>query len=238
MRYAWLVSLLLAMLLSACGRGHSTAPASEPSTPAQSTPQAPAERGSNSTPAPEVRTSEIPYTKDKRLSYAGYLITVERKRVKVEEFNAENEVAVLKKNGRIIGAFDAVRHPLGAFTCLALATVLGDQYKQLMIEQTGPREWTSWVVALKPTFRVVFKSTEYPVDHELGAEDLDGDGVPELLLTLNTFWFFDGLCGACSPRFAIAFKYDKKRGSFRPANHILRGFCDTADTNSPRPSSR
>jgi len=225
----YLVCLSFVLLLSACGRGHSTAPTSETSTPAQSTPQPPAERESNSTPAPEVSTSEIPYTKDKRLSYAGYLITVERKRVKVEEFNAENEVAVLKKNGRIIGAFDAVRHPLGAFTRLALAPVLGDQYKQLVIEQTGPRAWACWVVALKPTFRVVFKSTEYPVDHELGAEDLDGDGVRELLMTLNTFWFFDGLCGACSPRFDIAFKYDQTRGGFRPANHILNGLCDTAD---------
>lgn len=87
----------------------------------------------------------------------------------------------------------------------------------------------AWVVALKPRFRVVFSNTEYPVDHELGAEDLDGDGVPELLLTLNTFGFFDGLCGACSPRFAIAFKYDKKRSGFRPANHILKGSWDTAD---------
>jgi hypothetical protein len=229
MRRARLVSLGFVLLLSTCSRGHSTAPTSETSTPAQPTPQAPAERESNSSPAPEVRTSEIPYTKDKRLSYAGYVITVERKRVKVEEFSAENEVAVLKKNGRIIRAFDAVRHPLGAFTRLALVPLLGDRYKQLIIEQTGPREWACWVMALKPHFRVIFDNTEYPVDHELGAEDLDGDGVPELLMTLNTFWFFDGLCGACSPRFAIAFKYDRNRGVFRPANHILKGLCETAD---------
>ncbi|HLF84271.1 MAG TPA: hypothetical protein VI837_08865 [Blastocatellia bacterium] len=172
-----------------------------------------------------MRTSEIPYTKDK-LSYAGYSITVERKRVKVEEYNAENEVAVLKKNGRTIRAFDAVRHPLGAFTRIALAPVLGDGYLQLVVEQTGPRSWAYWVTALKPHFRIVF-TNDYPVDHELRVEDRDGDGIPELLMTLNTFWFFDGLCGACSPRFDIAFKYDKKRGDFRPANHILKALCDT-----------
>ena len=54
-------------------------------------------------------------------------------------------------------------------------------------------------------------------------------GVSELFMALHTFWFFDGLCGACSPNFDIAFKYDTKRGIFRPANHVVKGSCDTAD---------
>jgi hypothetical protein len=84
-------------------------------------------------------------------------------------------------------------------------------------------------VALKPRFRVIFNSTDYDVGHELEADDVDGDGTSELFMALHTFWFFDGLCGACSPNFAIAFKYDRKRGIFRPANHVVKGSCDTAD---------
>jgi len=225
----YLISLIFVLVLSACGRAKSTAENSQTSNTTELTPKAPAQPETASAAAPDERTSELPYTERKRLSYAGYVVTVERKPVKVEEFNAENEVAVLKKDGRIIKAFDAVRHPLGAFTRLALVPIVGDRYKQLVIEQTGPREWAYWVLALKPRRRVVFTNIDYPVDHELGAEDLDGDRVPELVLTLNTFWFFDGLCGACSPRFAIAFKYDQRRGDFRPANHILKGFCDTDD---------
>lgn len=225
----YLVFLSFVLVLSACSRAHSTAENSHTSNTTESTPKAPAQPEAISAPVPDERTSELPYTERKRLSYAGYVVTVERKPVKVEGFNAENEVAVLKKDGKIIKAFDAVRHPLGAFTRLALVPILGDRHKQLVIEQTGPREWAYWVVALKPRPRVVFTNLDYPVDHELGAEDLDGDRVRELVLTLSTFWFFDGLCGACSPRFAIAFKYDQKRRDFRPANHILKGFCDTDD---------
>ena len=227
MRSPYLVFLSFVLVLSACGRGHSPAENSQISNTTEITPNAPAQPETNSAPTPDERTSELPYTEHKRLSYAGYVVTVERKPVKVEEFNTENEVAVLKKDGRIIRAFDVIRHPLGAFTRLALVPILGDRSKQLVIEQTGPREWAYWVLALKPRLRVVFTNIDYPVDHELGTEDLDGDGRRELLMTLNTFWFFDGLCGACSPRFAIAFKYDKKRGDFRPANHILKGFCDS-----------
>lgn len=228
MRRAWLVSLSFGLLLFACGRGRSTAPTSEPATPAQST-QAPPKSDSTPTLAPEARASEIPYTEEKSLSYAGYQISVEQRRVNVEGIAAEIEVAILKKKGRIIRVFDEVRNPTGALARFALVPVLGDPHKQLIIEQTGPREWAYWVVALRPRFRVIFKSTDYDVGHELEAEDLDGDGTRELVMALHTYWFFDGLCGACSPLFGIAFKYDRRLGVFRPANHVLKGFCVTAD---------
>jgi len=229
MRRARLVSLSFVLLISACSRGRSTAPISEPSTPDQSTLQAPASGGATSASAPEEKTSEIPYTKDRRLSYGGYLIMIERRLVNVEGFVADVERAVLKKKGRIIAVFDRVRDPHGASIALALAPVVGDRHRQLVVEQTGPRQWAYWVVALKPRFRVIFNSADYGVGHELEANDVDGDGTSELFMTLHTFWFFDGLCGACSPNFAIAFKYDQRRGVFRPANHTVKGLCYTAD---------
>jgi hypothetical protein len=216
------------LLLSGCGQRPSQSPVAETSTPAPSTPQVSAEPESTSSAAPEPKEFEIPYTKN-RLSFAGYVITIKPKQVRGEDYIAENEVAVLKKNGKVIREFDAVRHPLGGYTKLALVSVLGNRTKQLIVEQTGPREWAYWVVALKPHFRVVFTNTDYPLDHEPEIKDLDSDGLPELLMTLNTFWFFDGLCGACSPRFAVALKYDKRRRSFRPANHLMKGLCDTPE---------
>ena len=226
MRRICSVLLSFALLFPAWSRRDSPAPIFETSTPAKST-QAPAEGALIS--AADGGALVIPYTKKRRLSYAGYLITIEHKRVNVEGFSPDNEVAVVKKNGRILGVFDAVRNPLGAFTRLALVSLLGDREKQLVIEQTGPREWAHWIVALKPRFHVVFDNLHYPVDHELGIEDRDGDGVPEVLTTLSTFWFFDGLCGACSPRFTIAFKYDRQRSVFWPANHLVKGLCDSRD---------
>ena len=107
--------------------------------------------------------------------------------------------------------------------------MLGGPDKQLIIEQTGPREWAYWVVALGPRFRVIFKSGNYDVGHELGAEDLDGDGTRELIMDVETFWFFDGLCGACSPRFPIGFRYDRERGGYFLASRLLERFCDSAE---------
>ena len=184
MRNLLLVFLNIVLLLSACGREPSKGPAPEVSTATQSTLQPPAESTSKPSPAAELTSSEIPYTKDK-LSYAGYSITVEHRTVRVEEFSADNEIAVVKKNGHTIGVYDAVRHPLGAFTKLALVPVLGDRYTQLVIEQTGPREWAYWVIALKPSFRVVFSNMYYPVDHEINLEDLDADGIQSKLLSFT-----------------------------------------------------
>jgi hypothetical protein len=185
MRRQYLAGLSLLLLLFPCCRGQSRAPTPEPTDSAALTPQSAPKPGSNSNPTPERFTFEIPYTKDK-LSYSGYQITIERKRVRVEEFTAENQVAVLKKNGRVIRTFNALRHPLGAFTRMALTPVLGGDDKQLIVEQTGPRDWAYWVVNLKPQFRVVFTNTVYPVGHELGLDDLDGDGIKELLMGKRT----------------------------------------------------
>jgi len=229
MRSPYLVSLGIVLLLSGCGQNPPQAPVAETSTPAASTPQVPAQPETTSSAAPESKEFEIPYTKH-RLSYAGYVITIKPKQVRVEEDIAESEVAVLKKNGKVIREFDAVRHPLGGYTQIALVSVLGDGNKQLIVEQSGPGDGVSWVVALKPHFQILFTNSAYPLDAaEMGVKDLDGDGTLELLLGLTTFEFLDGLCRACSPRFAIAFKYDKRRASFRPANHLVKGLCDTAD---------
>lgn len=228
MKHRWLVSFSTILLLFACSPGRPAPLRSEDATPVQST-QAPAGSASTSPSAAGPKASEIQYTKDKRLSYAGYEITIDRRLVNVDGYKAENETAVVKKKGRIIRVFDVVRHPLGAEARLGLAPALGDGHSQLVIEQTGLREWAYWVIALEPRFRIIFDSTLYPVDQELRVEDIDGDGVGELVMSLNTFWFFDGLCSSCSPRFAIAFKYDKIRGAFRPANHVLKGFCDSRE---------
>ena len=112
MRSPYLVSLGIFLLLSGCGQNPAQAPVAETSSPAPSPPQVPAQPESTSSAVPEPKEFEIPYTKSS-LSYAGYVIAIKTKKVRVEEFTAENEVAVLKKNDKVIREFDAVRHPLG-----------------------------------------------------------------------------------------------------------------------------
>jgi hypothetical protein len=169
---------------------------------------------------------EIVYETRNLLRYGGYNIRKLSKTVRLREVGWQGltnvEYAVIKKNDSVIAKFDVLRHPLGTSARIGLFSFLGGSRKQLVIEQTLPRAWAYWIVDLAPPLRVVYDSTKYNLGHELSPEDIDGDGTYEFWQSLFTFWFFDRLCGACSPRIGIIFKYDPKTKKYLPANHLFQ----------------
>ena len=83
------------------------------------------------------------------------------------------------------------------------------------------RDWCYWIATLSPGFRIIYDSGKYSVDGDLAPEDIDKDGIYEFWQRLETFWFFEHMCGACSPRIGIPFKYDKAARRYVPASHLF-----------------
>ena len=175
----------------------------------------------------ETKYADDLLSENEKLSYGNYQIEKHRKPTIVEgkRFDDDgHQFAVLKQKDKVVAQFDAIVNPLGTEIRFGLHSLLGDDRKQLIIEQTENRGWQYWIVDLNQEAKVIHNSGKYNVGQGLRVLDLDGDGKTELIQNLLTFWFFDGLANTHSPFPDIVFTYDPKSRQYVPANCRFRDF--------------
>jgi hypothetical protein len=158
------------------------------------------------------------YTKDEKLSYMGYDVVKSKRESKIRPPKGVTEIeyAVLRHNGRLVAKFDSPIDQLGEVR-FGLFSFLGNDAKQLVIEQTSNKFWRYWIVSLQPEFRIIYDSSKYDIVYELRASDIDNDGKLEIIQNLGSFWYFNS-DNLFSPRPQIIFKYNSSTGSYIPAN--------------------
>ena len=184
--------------------------------------------------SPERATETIPYvpdqfgepigdfiktfTKDDRLSYLEYEIVKLKRESKIgpPKGVTEIEYAVLRHNGRVVAKFDSPIDQLSEVR-FGLFSFLGNDAKQLVIEQTSNKFWRYWIVSLQPEYRVIYDSGKYDVVYELRVSDIDSDGKLEIIQNLGSFWYFNS-DNLFSPRPQIVFKYNPSTRNYIPAN--------------------
>ena len=227
---------LAALLLPGCKHHSENVKPPTSETNQNSTGDNPSVAANTSTPISEKQTSQEsekvanPYTrlddvyiKAGRRKYKGYEVSIREKEVRMNDkyYNDLSDVKyiVVKKDGKQVAQFDRLRYPLGTSAEFALFNLTSETEKQLIAEQTRNRAWAYWIADLSPDFHVIFNSKKYDIYDDLLPLDIDKDSVYEFQMVLTTFWFFDGLCGTCSPRIPIIFKYDKHAREYFPANH-------------------
>lgn len=99
--------------------------------------------------------------------------------------------------------------------------LLGGPEKQIVIEEyTGDVFCCTYNYVLKAgdSLDVLYSSTQYPVGFGLMPEDLNGDGVYELVTTLTRFDNFLNLPHDASPTPRVIFRYDPKAGRYVVGN--------------------
>ncbi|MDZ7639309.1 MAG: hypothetical protein U5J83_13830 [Bryobacterales bacterium] len=104
---------------------------------------------------------------------------------------------------------------------LASFPLLGGEQKQIVIEEyTGDLFCCTYNYVLRAgaSLDVLYSSTQYPVGFGLIPEDLNGDGVYELITTLTRFDNFFNLPHEASPATRVVFRYDAKAGRYVVAN--------------------
>ncbi len=163
---------------------------------------------------------------DENLSYGDYRIEKRKRTLAIDDENFEDRLSygVLRRRGKIVAEFDGVYHPFGTSIRFSLVSLLGENTKQLIVEQTAHRIWRYWAVDLDRKAKITFDSADYPVGQDLRIYDIDGDGKDELILSLLTFWFFERLSNADSPFIDIIFRYDSKLKKYVPANDRFQNF--------------
>jgi hypothetical protein len=190
------------------------------------------------TPTPSVisaakkHNNEIKYADDlllesEKLSYENYQIERLRKPTVVEgkKYDEDgHQYAVLKQKSKVVTQFDDIVNPLGTEIRFGLHSLLGQDRKQLIVEQTENRGWRYWIVDLNQSAKIIHNSGNYDVGQGLRTLDIDRDGKAELIQSLLTFWFFDRLDNTNSLFPDIVFNYDPKFNEYIPANHRFQDF--------------
>ncbi|HEY7543526.1 MAG TPA: hypothetical protein VID27_01520, partial [Blastocatellia bacterium] len=166
---------------------------------------------------------EVTYTERERLSWNGYLISKQFQMVRDEGFDepARNSFVSIKCAGKEVARFDNLHLSTGNATDFTLLEFLGGKEKQLVVSQTGPRDWVHWIVDLSDRPRVIFFSRDYEVNRELGMVDIDGDGVQEITQAIIRFDYFNGLSHSVSPLPTVVFKYDQQAKKYVPACRVF-----------------
>ena len=177
----------------------------------------------------EVDPFEAAYIEGDKLSYQGY--DVERS----TDARGLESTATIKKNGRIIATLR--NGGLGKeSTRFGLFSLLGGKSKQLVILQyTGGAHccWTYRIYDFQPNLHEIFDDENYGLEYlgyELLPEDIDGDGVFELIQAVMTFDYFH-MSHASSVFPTAVFSYDAKSRAYIPANerfsaYVLDGIED------------
>ena len=167
------------------------------------------------------------YTNDDNLAYGAYQVEKRSKMLwlKEAETNAEVTYVILKRNGKTAATFEGIHYPLGNDARYGLFPVLGQETKQLIIEQEAHRAWHHWVVNLSPNPKVIYDSGDYPVGHSLRAIDIDRNGKYELIQSLLSFWFWGRFSNVDSPFIEIIFVYNPVLQKYIPANSQFQEFA-------------
>ncbi len=222
-RSPMLLIIFFALLNSSCASGnigqtHALDPVKSPSVVAS-----PARLAQNTPYVPDQFGEPIgdfikTYTKDERLSYMGYEVVKSKRQSRIgpPKGVTEIEYAVLRHNGRVVAKFDSPLDQLSEVR-FGLFSFLGNDAKQLVIEQTSNKFWRYWIVSLQPEFKVIYDSNKHDVVYELRVSDLDRDGKLEIIQNLGSFWYFNS-DNLFSPRPQIIFKYDSSMSRYIPAN--------------------
>lgn len=180
------------------------------------------------------RPADFLVTQD-RFEYQGYTIERRLRKVLLEyptEGNYSNRwvdvayVNVKKVRGKL-RKFDAdIYFALGNSADFGFFPFLGHSTKQLFISQDVPRRGCQWVVSLYPRFKVIFDGHKLGVGREasdLGAVDLDHDGVYEIVAPITDFYaFHDKMSMSKIPLPDIIFKYQPKKEKYLPANSVFK----------------
>ncbi|OLE54771.1 MAG: hypothetical protein AUG51_06605 [Acidobacteria bacterium 13_1_20CM_3_53_8] len=155
-----------------------------------------------------------------RLTYQGYEVT--------RHYNARtrDSIAIIKKNSRLLAELNYGQH-FPDSTKFGLFSLLGDGRKQLIIEQnTGGGNCCNlyWVYDLSPTFRMLYSGMRYDAYNGVSPEDIDGDGVYELVAIVESFINFDQMSHTSSPMPEVVFKYDLRAGRYKPASRTFASY--------------
>lgn len=137
--------------------------------------------------------------------------------------------AILKSGGRTIATFGGVYDFLGENTTgFGLASLLGNEAKQLVISETVRRGGRHWIVDISSDGATLFDSNDWDGgNEEVCVHDFDGDGVEEISLAITSFWGFWHMSMAESPLPGVVFKYEPNRRKYMPdKSAFLRGLTD------------
>lgn len=105
--------------------------------------------------------------------------------------------------------------------------LLGDGSKQLLIEEYTGEAFCcthNYILRVGEGIDVLYSSSQYPVGYGLAPEDLDGDGVFELITTLTRFENFFNMPHEESPTVPVVFRYEPKANRYVVGN---RRFAET-----------
>jgi hypothetical protein len=181
--------------------------------------------------AAEIRIDDSLVREDE-LSYKGYTVRKYHREVRDSDApggRVEVDYAVLERRGKALRSFDAgiYNGGLGNSVAFGLFPFLGGGERQLIVSQDAPREGAQWVVSLSPRPRVIYDGPAFAAGREvgdLGVQDLDGDGVYEIVAPVCAFYGFRdwALSTAGTPLPPAVFKYDAKAGKYLPANRLFR----------------
>jgi hypothetical protein len=157
--------------------------------------------------------------------FNGYLIE-KRYRNGDDSFFGIQEYVAISKNGMKPLIFDAkIDHPQGNTADFEWVSLLGSSAHQLAISQEVGRGGAQWIVDLSAEPRVIFDGEAWRVGREADdceIEDLDGDGVFEIIVPITDFYsFMDKMAVSNVPLPRITFKYDPHKRRYFPASHTL-----------------
>lgn len=165
------------------------------------------------------------FTKETSLSYQGFTVTKLQKTVNIEGIKTKVSYAVLKKDEKVVANFDGLYHPMGNATQFGLFPFLGGEAKQLVVEQSIPRNWSHWIVNLVPDSHVMFDSRKWAVDGKLTPVDVNKDGIFEFTETLTTFHDFQRLPSSESPLIDVLFVYDANAREYVPSGRVFQEYA-------------
>jgi hypothetical protein len=176
-------------------------------------------------PGLSIKQIENVFANEDSVTYEGYTVAKLHKNVNVDGISTDVSYAVLRRRKEDIAKFDGLYHPAGNATDFGLFSFLGGDKKQLVVEQSIPRNWRHWVAKLEPSFKIIFESRKWGVDGELIPIDVNQDGVFEFEKKLATFYDFDRIPTSDSPLIDIMFKYDDARQEYVPGNQMLPDYA-------------
>lgn len=116
--------------------------------------------------------------------------------------------------------------------------LLGDGSKQLLIEEYTGEAFCcthNYILQVGDGIDVLYSSSQYPVGYGLSPEDLDGDGIFELITTLTRFENFFNMPHEESPTVPVIFRYDPEARRYVVGN---RRFSETVQANVPEDRER